>query len=61
MNQICNTASKKIYALSRVCKYMDQNKPRMLMKAFMNLQFSNCPLVWMFHSTDTENGVNKIH
>ena len=40
---------------------MDQNKPRMLMKAFMNLQFANCPLVWMFHSRDTENGVNKIH
>ena len=33
----------------------------MLMKAFINSQFSYCPLVWMFHSRNTENKVNKIH
>ena len=32
VNQICKKATKKIHALSRVCKYMDQNKRRMLMK-----------------------------
>ena len=61
VNQICKKASKKIHALSRVCKYMDQNKRRMLMKAFIISQFSYCPLVWMFHSRNTENRVNKIH
>ena len=61
MNQICKKASKKIHALSRVCKYMDQNKRRMLMKAFIISQFSYCPLVWMFHSRNTKNRVNKIH
>ena len=61
VNQICKKASKKIHALSRVCKYMDQNKRRMLMKAFIISQFSYCPLVWMFHSRNTKNRVNKIH
>ena len=40
---------------------MDQNKRRMLMKAFLISQFSYCPLTWMFHSRNTENRVNKIH
>ena len=31
------------------------------MKAFIILQFSYCPLVWMFHSRNTKNRVNKIH
>ena len=33
VNQICKKAIKKIHTLSRTCKYMDQNKQRMLMKA----------------------------
>ena len=45
VNQICKKASKKIHALSRVFKYMDQNKRRMLMKTFIISQFSYCPLV----------------
>ena len=61
MNQICKKASKKIPALSRVCKYMDQNKQRMLMKTFIIPQICYCPLVWMFHSQNTKNRVNKIH
>ena len=30
------------------------------MKAFIISQFSYCPLVWMFHSWNTEKKVNKI-
>ena len=40
---------------------MDQNKGRMLMEAFIISQFSYCPLMWMFHSRNTENRVNKTH
>ena len=40
---------------------MDQNKRRMLMKAFINSHFPYCPLVWMFHRRNTEQRVNKIH
>ena len=61
VSQICRKASKKLHALSRISKCMDINKRRMLMKALIILQFSYCPLVWMFHSRNTENRVNKIH
>ena len=61
VNQICKKASKKIHTLSRVCKYVNQNKRRMLMKAFIIFQFSYCPLVWIFHSRNTKNKVSKIH
>ena len=47
--------------LSRVCKYMDWNTRKMLMKTFLNSQFSCFSLVWMFHSRNTENWVSKIH
>ena len=33
----------------------------MLMEAFITSQFSYCTLIWMFHSRNTKNGVNKIH
>ena len=61
VKQICKKASKKIHALSGVCNYMDRNKWKMPMKAFIISQFSYCPLVWMFHSRNTKNRVNKIH
>ena len=59
VKQICKKASKKIHALSRVCEYMDQNKRRMLMKTFIISQFSYCPLVWMFHSRNTEDEIHE--
>ena len=36
VSQICKKTSKKLQTLSRVCKYMDQNIRKMLMKAFLN-------------------------
>ena len=31
------------------------------METFIISQFSYCPLMWMFHSRNTENRVNKTH
>ena len=33
----------------------------MLIKAFITVQFSYCPLVWMFHCRIIENRVCKTH
>ena len=49
------------HALARIAKYMDINKRRMLMKAFVSSQFSYCPLIWMFHSRKIEHRINSIH
>ena len=40
---------------------MNNDKLRLLMKAFIESQFSYCPLVWMFHSRTLNNKINKLH
>ena len=54
-------ASQKLHALARISHYMDLNKRRNLMKAFITSQFSYCPLIWMFHSRSLNNKINRIH
>ena len=61
ISQLCKKASQKLHALARICKYMDTNKRRMLMKSFITSQFSYCPLIWMFHSRTMEHRINRIH
>ena len=59
--RLCKKANSKFHALSRVAKYMGQDKLRLVMKAFKTSQFGYCPLVWMFHSRGLNNRINKIH
>ena len=40
---------------------MCQDKLRLLLKSFIESQFSYCPLVWMFHSRTLNNRINKLH
>ena len=40
---------------------MEQDKLRLVMKAFITSQFSYCPLVWMFHSRGLNKRIHKIH
>ena len=37
------------------------DKRRLLMKAYIQSQFNYCPLVWMIHSRNLNNKINKIH
>ena len=57
----CKKASQKLHALARISHYMDLNKRRNLMKAFITSQFSYCPLIWMSHSGNLNNKINRIH
>ena len=61
INQICKKTSKKLHALTRIAKYMNINKQRMLMKTFVSSQFSYWPLIWMFHSRKMEDRINCTH
>ena len=58
---LCKKASQKLHALARISHYMDLNKRRNLMKAFITSQFSYCPLIWMFHSRNLNNKISRIH
>ena len=36
-------------------------KRRIVMKTFIESQFNYCPLIWMFHSRNMNNKVNRLH
>ena len=49
LSNICKKASSKVTALARMVKLIPFNKKRiLLMKSFIESQFSYCPLLWMF-------------
>ena len=57
VTSLCRKASKKLNALARVVQYMDLAERRLIMNAFIFLQFGYCLLVWMFH---TKNGLSPV-
>ena len=61
ITSLCKKASQKLHALARIAHYMDFEKRRSLMKAFVISQFNYCPLIWMFHNRSLNNRVSKIH
>ena len=58
---LCKKANQKLHALSRIEPFLETNKLRVIMKAFIEAQFSYCPLIWMFHSRKLNNRINRIH
>ena len=58
---LCKKASQKLHALARISHYMELNKRKNLMKAFITSQFSYCPLIWMLHNRKLNNRINRIH
>ena len=61
INRICRKASQKLHALSRIAKFISENKKRMLFKSFIISQFNYCPIVWMCHGRGLNNKINNIH
>ena len=53
-------AGKKLSALARMSHILSFSKLRLLMKSFVESQFSYCPLVWMFYSRSLNNRINKL-
>ena len=40
---------------------MKTKQRQIILKSFIHSQFGYCPLVWMFHSRELNNRINKIH
>ena len=53
--------SHKLHALARISNYMTSDKLQTTMKAFIESQFGYCPLIWMFHSRNLNNRINRLH
>ena len=43
-----STANYKLHALRRIRKYQTLEKAKLLYNAFMNSQFNDVPVIWMF-------------
>ena len=61
LTNICIKANRKLTVLTRMRKYLDFNKVRLLFKSFFESQFKYCPLTWMFYSRKTNNRINNLH
>ena len=61
VNKICNIVNKKLNALHRIGNHMSLDKQKMLLRGFIESQFSYCPLIWMFHSRTLNNKINRLH
>ena len=61
VSSLCKKASQKLHALARIVNYMDLSKRKSLMKTFVTSQFNYCSFIWMFHSRELNNRINRIH
>ena len=58
---ICEKASRIVCALARVTSCMSLSKKYSLMNAFFNSKLNYCPLIWMCHSRENNNKINRLH
>ena len=61
VKMLCKKASQKLHALARISCYMDTEKLKQVMQAFVLSHFSYCPLVWMFYDRTLSHRINHIH
>ena len=49
INRMCKRTGQKLSALSRISSaFIDLNERQILFQSMIKLQFSYCPLIWMF-------------
>ena len=59
--ELYRNANRKLSALGHISRYAEVSKKRVLFKSFIESQFKYCPLIWMFHSRELNNKINKLH
>ena len=57
----CKKASQKLHAISHISYFLDTEKLKQLIQAFILSQCSYCPSVWMFCNRHLNNKINHIH
>ena len=61
VTNICNQVNKKLHALARIYQFISIHKRRMTMKAYIAVEFGDCPLARMFHGRKLNSCVNKLY
>ena len=58
---ICQKASQKVKAFSRIAGFLQKEKANILYKTFIKSAFNYCPLIWMFCGKTSNNRINRLH
>ena len=58
---LTSKVGQKVTALVRIANILPFHKRRLILKSFIESQFSHCPLVWMFCSRKMNRKINRIH
>ena len=62
IENLCRTVQYKLYALTRIRKYLSLDKSILLGNTFINnSQFNYAPLIWMFCIKTLYHKIEKIH
>ena len=61
ISDLCMKANRKLSALMRISNFLSKDKRRVIFKAFIESQFKYNPLVWMFHSRQSNSKINRVH
>ena len=61
LKTLCKKVNQKISALARIAGILPFQHRHILLKTFIESQFSYCPLVWMFCSCTMNKKINRIH
>ena len=60
VQNICSNAVRKLSVLRRMVNFLSFDKKRLLLKSFVESQFAYCPLIWMLHSRESNNRINRL-
>ena len=61
VNVLRKKDGQKRHAFARIANYVDVEKHRVMMSAFVVSQVSYCPSVWKLHDRSVNKKINKIH
>ena len=59
INNLCNTASKRLRAWTRTRKFLSQEQTKRLSEACIMFTFKYCSLIWMFCGKTRTNSLTK--
>ena len=61
ISEICKKATRKFCALARVTSGISLSKQSTVMNAFFSSHFNYCPVIWMCHSRENNNKIDRLH
>lgn len=61
INNLCNLASNRLKALTRIRKYLSTEQTKHLAEAYIMSTFNCCSLKWMFCNKPSNSLINNIH